>query len=160
VSKVGYAAEFTRGKAALRAEVFRQWENDHDRENGWYYEGSYRLFGGWQLAGRFDRSSVHLKNPRPTSSNDLNVDVRPPVGQSLLEHRELAGGLNYIFSPNFVMKASVHHTNGNHFAQPAGDASVIQAYHDAEALYQSNGTVTDVLARKTTTMLLGAQFSF
>jgi hypothetical protein len=160
VSTVGYAAEFARGRTALRSEVFRQWENDHDRENGWYYEGSYRLFGGWQLAGRFDRSSVHLKNPRPTSSSDLAVDIRPPVGQSLLEHRELAGGVNYFFSPNFVMKASVHHTQGNHFAQPTGDGSLIDAYHDAEALYQSTGTVTEVAPRKTTAVLVGAQFSF
>ena len=160
VTTMGYAAEYVRGRTALRSEVFRQWENDHDRENGWYYEGSYRPFGGWQLAGRFDRSSVHLKNPRPTSSSDLAVDVRPPVGQSLLEHRELAGGVNYFFSPNFVMKASVHHTTGNHFAQPVGDGSLISAYHDAEALYQSTGTVTQVPARKTTALLVGAQFAF
>ena len=88
------------------------------------------------------------------------MDVRPPVGQSLLEHRELAGGVNYFFSPNFVMKASVHHTTGNHFAQPVGDGSLISAYHDAEALYQSTGTVTQVPARKTTALLVGAQFAF
>jgi len=160
VTTVGYAAEYVRGRAAVRSEVFRQWESDHDRENGWYYEGSYRLFAGWQLAARFDRSSVHLKDPRPTSSNDLEVDTRPVVGQSLLEHRELAGGINYIFSPNFVLKASLHHVNGNHFSQPNGDADLVQAYHDAEAAFQATGTVTEVVPRKTTVVLLGAQFSF
>ena len=65
-----------------------------------------------------------------------------------------------VFSPNFVLKASVHHTEGNHFASPVEDASLVAAYHDAEARYQSTGVVTQVPPRKTTALLLGAQFSF
>lgn len=167
VSTTGYGLEYMKNRLQFRSEVFRQWENDHDRENGWYYEGAYRLFGNWQLAARFDRSTVHLKDPPPTSKTDLQRDARPIVGQSLLEHKELAGGLNYIFSPNFVMKASVHLTDGNHFALPdAGDVNsagiyqLAQQYHDAEATYQSTGTATSPVAAKTTTVLLGAQFSF
>ena len=159
VSTGGYALEYVGNRFTFRSEDFHQWENDHDEENGWYYEGAYRLFSKWQVAGRFDRSTVHLK-PAVVSKNGLNLDQHPPVGQSLLENRELAAGLNYLFSPNFVMKASYHYIQGNHFAQPEANADLVEAYRQAETEYQNTGTITTVVPPKTSTVLLGAQFSF
>lgn len=156
VSTVGYSLEYDVNRTLFRSEVYRQWENDHDRQNGWYYEGAYRLFGGWQLAGRFDRTSVHLKGAVPAvGKNGIPSDPYPPLGASLLYSKELAGGLNYIFSPNFVMKASYHYVQGNHFAQP--DRTVAAAQFEAAAMA---GSTTIPIPTRTNALLLGAQFSF
>ena len=159
VSTGGYGLEYNANRLTFRSEDFHQWENDHDEENGWYYESAYRVFDKWQLAARFDRSTVHLK-PVVVSKNGLNMDQHPIVGQSLLEHRELAAGLNYLFSPNFVMKASYHYIRGNHFAQPVADDALVAAYRQAEIDYQNGGAAVSPVAPKTSTVLLGAQFSF
>lgn len=156
VSTVGYALEYNANRTLFRSEVYRQWENDHDRQNGWYYEGGYRVYRGWQLAGRFDRTTVHPKGAVPAvGKNGIPSVSFPVLGQSLLHHKELAGGLNYIFSPNFVMKASYHHVEGNHFAQP--DAASALAAYEAAAMA---GSTTIPIPTKTNAVLLGAQFSF
>ena len=156
VTTTGYAAEYIAQRTTFRSEVYRQWENDHDRQNGWYYEGAYRLFAGWQLAGRFDRTTVHLKSVVPAmGKNGLPGDPFPALGESLLRHKELAAGLNYIFSPNFVMKSSIHYTDGNHFAQPDPTTALTLLSDAAMA-----GSTTNPLPTKTTSVLLGAQFSF
>jgi hypothetical protein len=156
VSTVGYGLEYNANRTTFRSEVYRQWENDHDRQNGWYYEGAYRVLGGWQLAGRFDRTTVHPKGAVPAvGKNGLPPVSFPALGESLLRHKELAGGVNYIFSSNFVMKASYHHVEGNHFAQP--DAAAALAAYEAAAMA---GSTTIPIPTKTNSVLLGAQFSF
>jgi len=156
VSTVGYAAEYNVNRVLFRSEVYRQWENDHDRQNGWYYEGAYRVVGGWQLAGRFDRTTVHLKGAVPaTGKNGIPSISYPPLGASLLNHKELAGGLNYIFSPNFVMKASYHLVDGNHIAQPDA-ATALTALSEAAIA----GSTTIPIPTRTNAVMLGAQFSF
>ena len=156
VSTLGYAGEYNVNRVLFRTEVYRQWENDHDRQNGWYYEGAYRVVGGWQLAGRFDRTTVHLKGAvPPVGKNGIPTISYPPLGASLLYHKELAGGLNYIFSPNFVMKASYHYVDGNHIAQP--DPTTALTALSAAAIA---GSTTIPIPTKTNSVMLGAQFSF
>jgi hypothetical protein len=77
------------------------------------------------------------------------------LGQSLLYHNERAAGLNYWFSPSFVMKLSYHHIEGNRFSQPDRDdlvAKLTTAY--------TAGSTTIPFPTTTDAMLLGAQFSF
>ena len=148
-----YSAEYVANRIALRSEVIREWESDHDRQNGWYYEGAYRVLGGLQLAALFDRATTHLKGKKPGCAAPCSD--RPPLGESLLGHKELAGGVNYIFSPNFVMKLSYHHVDGNRFAQLNRD-DLVAALSTAYAA----GSTTIPFPTTTNAVLLGAQFSF
>ena len=153
VQTVIYSFEYMANRVGFRSEALREWESDHDRQNGWYYEGSYRLFGGWQIAGLFDRASTHLKGKKPGCAAPCSD--RPVLGESLLGHKEIAGGLNYYFSPSFAMKLSYHHIEGNRFAQPGRDDLIAQL----SAAYAA-GATTSPLPKTTNAMLLGAQFSF
>ena len=153
VQTVIYSFEYAANRIALRSEALREWESDHDRQNGWYYEGAYRLFGGWQVAGLFDRASTHLKGKKPGCAAPCSD--YPVIGAPLLTHKELAGGLNYYFSPGFVIKASYHHIEGNRFAQPGRDDLVSML----QTAYTSGATVSP-LDTHTNAVLLGAQFSF
>ena len=153
VQTVIYSFEYAANRIALRSEALREWESDHDRQNGWYYEGAYRLFGGWQVAGLFDRASTHLKGKKPGCAAPCSD--YPVIGAPLLSHKELAGGLNYYFSPGFVIKASYHHIEGNRFAQPGRDDLVSML----QTAYTSGATVSP-LDTHTNAVLLGAQFSF
>lgn len=153
VQAVIYSFEYAANRIGFRSEALREWESDHDRQNGWYYEGSYRLFGGWQLAGLFDRASTHLKGKKPGCAAPCSD--RPVLGESMLEHKEYAAGLNYYFSPSFAMKASYHYIEGNRFAQPNRDDLVTQL----SAAYAA-GATTSPLPKYTNAVLLGAQFSF
>ncbi|HEX8848821.1 MAG TPA: porin [Gemmatimonadaceae bacterium] len=153
VQTVIYSFEYMANRIGFRSEALREWESDHDRQNGWYYEGSYRLFGGWQIAGLYDRATTHLKGKKPGCAAPCSD--RPVLGESMLGHKEIAGGLNYYFSPNFAMKLSYHHIEGNRFAQPNRDDLVAQL----SAAYAA-GATTSPLPNTTNAMLLGAQFSF
>ncbi|HET7449944.1 MAG TPA: porin [Gaiellaceae bacterium] len=153
VQTVAYSFEYAANRISLRSEALREWESDHDRQNGWYYEGAYRLFGGLQVAGLFDRATTHLKGKKPGCAAPC-TDY-PVIGASLLNHKELAGGVNYFFSPNFVMKLSYHHIEGNRFAQPARDDLVKQI-----STAWAAGATTSPLDPHTNALLLGAQFSF
>ena len=58
---------------------------------------------------------------------------------------DAAAGLNYWFSPQFVVKLSYHHVDGNRFARP----------EEAGETLRSGG-----LDSHTNLVALGAQFSF
>jgi hypothetical protein len=153
VQAVLYSVEYAANRLALRSEAIREWESDHDRQNGWYYEGAYRVLGGLQLAAVYDRATTHLKGKKPGCAAPCSD--RPPLGESLLGHKELAGGVNYIFSPNFVMKLSYHHVEGNRFAQLNRD-DLVAALSTAFAA----GATAIPFPTTTNAVLLGAQFSF
>ena len=101
-----------------------------------YLELGYRLSSKWQLAGRYESAEVELK--------EVELD---PVARSLLDHDELALGVNYWFGPNFVLKLSFHSVDGNLFAHPESDELF-------EALAAGG------LEESTDLVLFGAQFSF
>ena len=56
---------------------------------------------------------------------------------------------------NFVMKASYHYVDGNHFSQP-DPATALEALSDAAIA----GSTTVPIPTKTSSVMLGAQFSF
>ncbi len=102
-----------------------------------YLEGAYRFMEHWQVAAIWDYS---------------NLDLGPFAGyvpdslSSLLEHESWAVGLNYWFSPNFVLKCSYHWIDGNFHAAPTTDY--------AEVLLSGE------IDESTEMFLVGAQFSF
>ncbi|HWE43322.1 MAG TPA: porin [Gemmatimonadaceae bacterium] len=154
IRTIAHSFEYVANRVALRSEVLREIESDHDRQNGWYYEGAYRVAGGLQVAGLFDRASTHLKGKKRGCAAPCSD--YPELGKSLLSHKETAAGLNYWFSPSFVMKLSYHHIEGNRFAQPNRDDLVAKL----SAAYAIPGNTTSPLPNETDAMLLGAQFSF
>ena len=154
VQTFAHSFEYVANRIALRSEVLREIESDHDRQNGWYYEGAYRLVGGLQVAGLFDRATTHLKGKKRGCAAPCSD--YPELGKSLLYHKESAAGLNYWFSPSFVMKLSYHHIEGNRFAQPSRDDLVAKL----SAAYAIPGNTTSPLPNETDAVLLGAQFSF
>ena len=154
VQTVVYSYEYVANRLALRTEALREWESDHDRQNGWYYEGAYRLLSRLQVTGLFDRATTHLKGKRAGCAAPCS-DI-PPVGADLLFHKEYAAGLDYAFSPSFVMKLEYHNVDGNRFAQPSRDDLVAKL----AAAYAANPSGPTPLPRKTNAVLLGAQFSF
>ena len=128
--------EYMASRTTIRAEYTHLWESDNDKQTGYYVEASVRPYGKWEVAGQFDDWRADLDGP----------EYAPAI--SLLRHRETAFGVNYRFSPNFVLKLSHHWVEGNRFALPEMD-SVIDALRAGEQL-----------DKKTKTLLFGAQLSF
>jgi predicted porin len=128
--------EYAASRFTLRSEYVHMWENDNDNQTGYYVEGSLRPYGKWEIAGLFDDWKADLDGPEYKDA------------LSLLRHKELAAGVNYRFSPNFVLKLSHHWVDGNRFAMPT-----LELFLDRLRAGQQ-------LERKTKTVLFGAQLSF
>lgn len=105
-----------------------------------YLEVARMIGERWQIAGRWD----HLE------SSLLSVDLTgfPGFFRQILEHEDVAFGLNYWFAPNAVMKLDYHRVDGNRFAFPSDPTEI------GLALF------TDSLESETSMIVLGTQFSF
>ncbi len=109
----------------LRAEYFHLYERGVGDSDAGYVEGGVR-FGD------------HLQAVAKVEATKLDWPDFP--GQaSLLRHREAALGLNFWFTRDFVVKASVHAVDGNRFTLPDGD---------------------NEFRERTNELLIGSQFSF
>jgi hypothetical protein len=96
------SAEYLTEALALRAEYARSVESSTSTTDAAYVEAAWKLAMGLQLAGRVEGSWTTLEGFTGTSTN--------------LRHREVAVGLSYWFTPEFVMKAEYHVVDGNRFA--------------------------------------------
>jgi hypothetical protein len=105
--------------------------------DGYYVEAAYKFFKFWQLAVLYDQQKYKVYDPTFAEI----IKLTP----STVDHSEWAFGLNYWFSPNFVLKFSYHLVEGNLFAKPQ---NIIQAM-------MSGG-----LEEKTNLLSVGTQFSF
>ena len=102
---------------------------------GWYIEAAYRFLEHWQAAALFDTQEVKL------------VGLAIPIPEEYpSEHWESAGGINYWFNPNFVLKLSYHYVEGNLFARP----------WDLSDILFGSGEFDEV----THSVIFGTQFSF
>ena len=128
--------EYVANRFTVRSEYVHAYENDNDKQTGYYGELSLRPYGKWEIAGLFNEWRADLDGP----------EYRDAL--SLLRHKEQALGLNYRFSTNFVVKLSHHWVDGNRFALPTVDLLFDRLRAGQE------------LERKTKTVLFGAQFSF
>ncbi|NJL29672.1 MAG: hypothetical protein HC897_18160 [Thermoanaerobaculia bacterium] len=117
----------------VRAEVASLDAEDEIRVEAAYLELAYHLTEHWQLATRFDWAESHVE--------EVDLGTLP----SLAEHRDLALGVNYWFSPNFVVKLAWHRVQGNRFALPENAVEAI---------------LGDALDDETQLVQLGGQFSF
>jgi hypothetical protein len=127
---LGAHAEYLSDVWWLRSEfVHEQEAQGGERVNGFYIEVARFLTSQWQVAALYDRTQVSLaEDPEP---------VRP----SFLKHREVGLGVNYWFTPDFVLKSSYFFVSGNRFTPTASaDPSSID--------------------KKTRLLQLGAEFSF
>lgn len=136
INAMGGSLEYAANRFTLRSEYVYTWENDNDNMTGWYAEGSFRPYGKWEIAGMFDDWRADLDGPEYKDA------------LSLIRHKEVAAGLNYRFSPNFVIKMSHHWVDGNRFAMPDIE-TMVDRLRAGEAI-----------ERKTRTLLFGAQLSF
>lgn len=103
----GVSLEYLGEWLEVRSEAFRKSEGrDATRQEleAGYVEVAVRFLRDWQVAGRAESTTY---------------DVAQFTGPaSLRRHEELAGGLNYWFTRDFVLKASYHVVDGNRFAVP------------------------------------------
>jgi hypothetical protein len=132
--------EYALDRFAIRSELGHLRNGTDFEVDSGYVETSYRLGEKWQVAARWDQLQVTLPN--------TNLGRLPAIFPQLLEHKEAALGLSYWFSPNMVVRGSVHRTNGNRFAFPETREQVLDALTTGE------------LTRGTNMFVLGAQFSF
>jgi hypothetical protein len=133
-SGFGGHAEYALGVWSLRAEAAREESPEH-RKRAAYVEAARRFGPHWQVALQYG----HLRSEL--------LDLPVPAEPGLLEHDEIALGLNYWVRPGFVLKASVHHVDGNRLAGPEVD-ELFQEFVEGE------------LRRKTKLFLVAAQFTF
>jgi hypothetical protein len=131
----GAHVEYLAGPWSVRSEYAHETVKDDLIVDGFYGELAYHINPHWQAAVQYN----HLTSELP--------EVPDPVAPSLLDHEEFAVGLNYWFSPAFVLKLEYHHVDGNRFAGPSPDeyATLIPAGQ---------------LNPKTDLVQFGAQFSF
>jgi hypothetical protein len=126
----GLSAELVRERWLLRAEGFISFfEQGLGRAEIGYVEAAYFLTSQLQAAARLDVSRF----PYPEALEVLG------------RHRDVALGLNYWFTPGFVLKASYHHVQGNRFAYP----------ETLQALFP-----VGQLSERTQLVQLGTHFSF
>jgi Phosphate-selective porin O and P len=118
---LGAQAEYLTDRLSLRGEWTRN-VSGASSEHGQYAEAAWRFTPHWQAAARVD--AIH-------EQRDASLDGH---------HHEAAAGINYWFTPQFVVKLSGHRVHGTHFTKP-----------DA---------VTGAMKDRTNLLMFGAQFSF
>ena len=139
---VGAQAEFLNDRWSVRGEWVQSTDSKLQEASGAYGELALRLTAGWQVAGLYSTQRTSL-----FSANQAALDANIARAPKLLDHDEMGAGINYWFTPNFVLKTSVHWVEGNRYAfpDPVRLRSIV-----------ANGRLTD----KTTTVLVGSQLSF
>jgi hypothetical protein len=94
----------------FNAEAARMVEESSTETNAAYVELAWKFWFGLQLAARVEGSETRLTDTQTPG-------VAPPGTQSSnLHHREAAMGVNYWFSPDFVLRAEYHLVRGTRFA--------------------------------------------
>ena len=81
----------------------------------------------------------------------LDADAESGITEStasLFEHHEIAVGVNYWFSPSFILKLSFHDVDGNRLAHSDDPAEILRQIESGE------------LNETTRLIRFGAQFSF
>ena len=137
---VGLSVEYVSEIWELRGEYLLTYQDNPEyQSNKAYAEAAYRFTEHWQAAVRYEHNTVD-EYPDQGFLHDFD---------SLREHKELAIGLNYWFTPRLAVKGSFHMVQGNSFTGPADD----NVYRE--------GLATDSFNEEETQLFLfGVQFSF
>jgi hypothetical protein len=131
----GFSGEYVEGPWSLRSEFAHETVKNDLKVDGFYLEAAYRLGAHWQVAAQYDHLTTAI------------FEAPNPPQPSLLDHEEVALGLNYWFSPGFVLKLDYHRVDGNRFANP-DLADFVETIESGQ------------LKHKTNLVQFGAQFSF
>lgn len=131
----GTDIEYLSDRWSIRSEYAHKTVARDLRANATYVEIAYRFDPRWQAALQYDHLTTRL------------ADVDASIAPSLLDHKEGAAGLNYWFSPAFVLKLSFHRVEGNRFAAP-------------EPADLSAAVTSGSLRTRTNLIVFGGQFSF
>ncbi len=105
---VGAHGEYLSEAWLFRAEYTHSSVQAQSNTDSAYAEIAYKFYGGWQIAYRIDWANLDLLDPT------LKASI--PSGGA--DHKDYTGGINYWFSPNFVVKTAYHYIQGNRFSQP------------------------------------------
>lgn len=160
----GLSVEYVRDALEIRAEGFRKRDmRDGTRQfvTTGYLEAAYRLPWGFQIAGRAESATYELRKNTVTTTVYTGTPPAPTystytIPNSLRRHLEYAIGLNYWFSPDFVVKTSYHWIDGNRFAVPESPWNNYTTDGNETA-----ASLPDIKYRaKTQMFLVGAQFAF
>lgn len=129
----GVSAEYASSFWLARAEAFMHVDDQGELTQMVYAETAVTLLEKLQVGARFEYSKGAIDPEEGTPRYGL--------------HRELAATVNYLFSPQFVVKLSYHNVFGNRLAFPGPNRLAEVA---------ADGT----LAMRTHAVLLGTHFSF
>jgi hypothetical protein len=136
---LGAHVELIGDKLWLRAELATNDFGGIDSD-GYYVEAAYKLTRHWQVAARLDWWDASL--------GGIDPSLLPPFFDEILHHEDVAVGLNYWFSPDFVLRLDYHQVSGNRFAFPGDPERILQAVTSGQ------------FEEDTSLVLFGAQFSF
>ena len=113
---------------------------DRFEQDSAYVEVAYKIDSHWEVAGRWDWWEAEVPG--------VDTSFFPDFFQQVLRHEDVGIGLNYWFTPGFVLKLSLHMVDGNRYAFP----------DDPDEIF--NAIVTNSLDKETELLVFGAQFSF
>jgi len=133
------SAELVRGPLTARAEWGSGESKSIHTSDGGYAEVSYRVTPKWQLATRWDKLDIAVPAFPASFAGPL---------KTVLNHEDLAFGVNYWFNANFVARVNYHMVEGNRFAHPATNREYLAMLSTGKLVSDSNSLV------------VGAQFSF
>jgi hypothetical protein len=133
----GASWEYVLDRFSFRGEFLTEVQNEHIKTFQMaYFETAYTFTEHWQAALRIESVDFQL------AAKDA------PMLSTLEEHRDIAVGINYWFTSNFVIKLAYHHVEGNHFAAP----------DDPEEYFKN--FLNNSFAETTNLIVIGTQFSF
>ena len=127
--------ELAREKLTLRSEYAHRDAGSGAIGEAAYVEAAYLFGGRWQLAARWDWFEADLGPRLPL----------PSFLDPILEHEDVAAGVNFRVVEGLVFKASLHEVEGNFFAAPVNGVNFARG---------------ETLETSTRLVQLGAQFSF
>ncbi len=132
--------EYSTARWTLRSEWATAENEGNFEEEGKYLEVAYKVNKHWEVAVRGEDWDVDFPN--------VDLSFLPPIVPQIMEHKDLAFGVSYWFTPGFVLRLNVHRTEGNRFAfvespEQVGDALMTGRLEDETELF-----------------VLGTQFSF
>lgn len=132
--------EYLNDPWTVRAEWGELEHGNTFKDTGGYLEVAYKLTEHWEIAARRDHWEVEYPG--------TDLSTLPPIVPQLMEHDEVALGLNYWISPSFVVRFNYQQIDGNRFAFLESSDEVLEAL------------LTGQLEDETELLVLGAQFSF
>lgn len=132
---VGAHADYTSDAWSLRGEWARERDEANFTADGSYLEGAYRLTTRLQLAATWGTFDTEVENVPAANL---------AKGKSLLDHEETGFGVNYWFSPNFVVKTSYHLVTGNRFSHPDPTTRFRNLAYNGQLVNETNAVLVSV----------------